>query len=232
MLQSTEFWSAIVGAIVGGAITFLSQWIAFREQRKQLAQELLRANQSLATAVLLKLMRIHSNFIQIMEHIEDCLTAGAQHGIVGEPWQMVLPLASVPDQVAYSPEEMSLLLSLGDFDAFHLTVDLDVRHNSLIEALRMMSAQRLALGEQIAAFVSADLISGSRLGAILTSEQLQRVRPKMIEVNSLIERIHELSKENSDSSKGAINKVSQLFREKLALTYRVELKSAAKSKSQ
>lgn len=224
MLQSTEFWSAIVGAVVGGAMAFLAQWIAIYEQRQQRAEDLLKTKQSLAIALLLKLMRIHSNFCQMNEHIETSIAEAARHGIEGELWQAVVPLASVPDQVVYAPEEMSLLLTLGDLDIFNLVVDLDVRHNSLIEALRTMSALRLALNEHLTEFVSLEMTSGPRLGASPTSEQMRKVRPKMIELNSLIDGVRALSKENAAASEEAMTRISSLLKNKLDVAYRAEPK--------
>ncbi len=40
LFHSTEFWSALIGALVGGAIALFAQLIALWEQRKTVAQKI------------------------------------------------------------------------------------------------------------------------------------------------------------------------------------------------
>jgi predicted acylesterase/phospholipase RssA len=60
ILDSTEFWSAIVGAIVGGLIALGAQMLALRADRKRREEDHKREQQALAASLLFKMMRIHS----------------------------------------------------------------------------------------------------------------------------------------------------------------------------
>ena len=57
ILSSTEFWSAIFGAIVGGVIAFFIRWITLREARQQREAEHRRSQQALGHALLFKVLR-------------------------------------------------------------------------------------------------------------------------------------------------------------------------------
>ena len=73
-----EFWSGVIGTVVGGGITFLAQSRGFREQRKQRAEDRLRGQLGLAYSMFFKMMRIHSDFYGVHRHIEDCFEKAAR----------------------------------------------------------------------------------------------------------------------------------------------------------
>ncbi len=224
IFQSTEFWSAIAGAFVGGLIAFAVQWIALREGRLQRQTERRSAGEALANALLVKLLRIHSNFIQIHRHVEECSAKGSLIGMV-EAWQMTLPIANPPDQVHFSADEMSMILGQKDVRAFNAIVDLDVRHNSLIDVVKAFNVERNSLGERLAESIQA--FEGAKAGAVLTTQQLQQLRPKMIDVNSLVESIRTLTAENIDASHQGIELLQSLLQEKFGLTYAIKPTQAA-----
>src|SRR5215208_2424952 len=89
VLVTREFWSGVIGTVVGGSITFLAQSRGFREQRKQRAEDRLRGQRGLAYSLFFKMLRIHSDFYGVHRHIEDCFEKGEKLG--GNPWQFVLP---------------------------------------------------------------------------------------------------------------------------------------------
>ena len=65
LLHSSEFWSAIAGAVIGGLIALVAQVIFLRTAKKQREDEQRRTQQALANSLLFKMMRIHSNFVAI-----------------------------------------------------------------------------------------------------------------------------------------------------------------------
>lgn len=223
MLQSNEFWSAVVGAIVGGAIAALLQWMSIKTERNQKRQEFLRDQQALGCALIFKMMRIHSDFHQIHEHFEQCITSASEQGINGELWQVITPLANPPDPIHFTSAEMSLVLAQGDHDVFNVTIDQDVRHNGLVEALKVLNAKRLELGERFAEVAAIDVENGPRIGGLVSSRDIQKLRPRMIEVNSLAEGVRKQAKENASESLGALRQLHQLFRKSLSLPFNIQI---------
>ena len=65
LLDSKEFWAAVIGAIVGGLIAALTQWFFSWSQRKQ--QE-----RALATSLLLKLGKLTATLMATKQHVDDC----------------------------------------------------------------------------------------------------------------------------------------------------------------
>jgi hypothetical protein len=219
LVQETEFWSAIVGAIVGGGISLLAQAIALRAGRKQRFDDYKRIDQALGHSLLFKLMRIHSNFFGVHRHIEECFERARQSGEKYEPWQIYLPLANLADSVHFSSDEMGMLLGQKDDDVFNRVMSIDVVHNSLMDAFKVLNADRRSL----ASLLRPDNATGNVLSGVFTREEMLRLRPKMIEVNTLIEAVRAQAIEELKKSQQALNGLNELLRNKLDLKIRVQV---------
>lgn len=131
--NDSSFWSGITGALVGsatgGAIAYFIQAVSLKEARNLRKNELLLAQQTLATSMLLKVVRIHGNCSAINSHIKECL-ARLKDGNI-EQWQVFTPFANFPALVCFTTEEQTMLFGLKDNRVFENTIDLDVAHNAL-----------------------------------------------------------------------------------------------------
>lgn len=228
MLGQTEFWSAIagaiVGAVVGGSIAYMVQMRALREARSQRDEDYKRLRQALGHALLFKMVRIHSNFYGIHRHFEDCFAEAARRGSTDEPWRFVLPLANPPDPVHFSSEEMGMLLALKNDDMFNLVLPMDVIHNSLNAAVKVLNTERAALTERL----KSDEAEGAVLISNLDRDQMLALRPRMINVNSLIEIIRASAKRDFEESGEALDRLNKVLRDKLGFTYKLESTVIAK----
>jgi hypothetical protein len=220
---SSEFWSAIIGAVVGGGISYCGQLKILRDTRNQRREDRLQRQQALGHALLFKLIRIHSNFSVIHRHMEGCFETATERGLSGEPWQFVMPLATVADPVHFSPDEMAMLLGLKSNDVFNTIASLDTVHNHLVEATRLMSIERRALAQML----PADLSDGAILSGVIDRNTYMALKPKMIEVNSLIEHIRQAARRDTEESSTAMQRLNGVLKEELDLTYRLESLPAA-----
>lgn len=214
----TEFWSAILGAVVGGSIAYMIQMKALREGRTQRDEDHKRLQQALGNALLFKMVRIYSNFYGLHRHFEDCFAEAARRGSTDEPWRFVLPLANPPDPVHFSSEEMGMLLALKNNDMFNLVLPMDVIHNSLVAAVKVLNTERAALTERL----KTDEAEGAVLSSNLDRDQTLALRPRMINVNSLIEAIRANAKRNFEESDEALDRLQKVLRDKLGLAYKLE----------
>jgi hypothetical protein len=223
LLASTEFWSALAGAFVGGLIAYLVQLLALREGRKQRQEDRLQAQQALAYSLVFKVIRIHSDYFGIYRHVEEFFELAAKRGIAHEePWRFVLPLANFPDPVHFSPEEMGMLLSLKNDDVFNEVLGLDISHNSLLDVARLVSAERRNLTDRLKVDeANAEVLTGTDHQTYLA------LRPRMIEVNGLIQSLRVEAKAATAKSKATMERLQQLLRNRLGLTLRVQSKSTA-----
>ncbi|MCY4421279.1 MAG: hypothetical protein OXC42_08580 [Gammaproteobacteria bacterium] len=220
-----EFWSAIGGSlggtIGGGLIAYAVQHKALREGRMQRKKDHRLAQQVLGTSLLIKLLKIHSNFHAIHQHFEKALAAERQPDAVYEPWQLIQPFASLPQQVNFTPEELSMLTAIGDFDVFNSVFSMDVVHNAVIDGCEAYRIQRAKLTDML----PVEDVSGYVVVTALTDNQASALQPQMIAVNSVIEELITRVKAGSEESKSALDRTQKLLRDKLELPYSVEVTS-------
>lgn len=218
LLFSTEFLSALAGAIAGGLIAYLVQIKALREARDIRNQDRKLTQQALGNALLFKMIRIYSNAVHLNTYIQECFEDAKRKSFKGEPWQFVRPLANPPNDIHFSADEMSLLLSLKDNDLFNLVVSQDVCHNSLNDAVKKLNEARENLTQRL----DHDAADGETLSGTLDQEKLLKLRPYMINVNSLIMAITDLSKRNAYDGARGLKGLQVLFHDKLGSTFAIE----------
>jgi hypothetical protein len=222
--SGSNFWSGIIGAIVGaavgGIISYLIQMSALREKRKHRREDRLSNEKALANALLFKVIRIYSNLHSMHRHIEDCFETAEKDGFKGEPWQFVLPLANFPELVHLSSDEMGMLLGLKDNDVFNSIIDVDVVHNGLVEAMKIMSSARRALAEGL----KADEARGNVLSGNLDKTSYFALKPQMIEVDSMINAIKVDAKRNVGEAHSSMKNLHKLLKDRLGITYKIESK--------
>lgn len=114
---------------------------------------------------------------------------------------------------------MSLLLSLKADELFNLVVSQDDCHNSLSDGVRVFNDAWNELSERL----PHDQEDGEKLSAGFTKEQYFRLRPHMININSLVLAIQENSKMNAERAAQGLEGLRNLFKDRLGLTYQLEL---------
>jgi hypothetical protein len=217
--MGNEFWAAVAGAVVGGVIAFIIQLIILREAAKQRAKENDERRQALGHALLFKMIKIHSNLYGFDQHLEERFAEAEKDGFEGEPWQIYLPLANTPAPVRFSTDEMAMLLSLKDDDLFNDIVSLDEVHNGTIDIFRTLNARRQALTEELPA-----KMEGAKGETILTAEQLLFLRPKMVEINLLVESTREWCKTEEQNTRNSLTYLHSALKEKVGLTCSITFK--------
>ncbi len=218
IFEKGEFWSAIVGAIVGGLIAYYVQLKELKEGRRHRAEDQKKAQEALGHALLFKILRLHTNFYGVHEHIEERFAAAKRENFKGEPWQFYLPIANLPDSIHFSADEMGMLLSLKDDETFNLVLSMDVIHNSLIAAVKVLNEERLKLTERLAA---AEM-NGSVASSDLTAQQMQVLAPQMHVVNDLILNLRERARTDFEESQRALEGLHSLLQRSLGFTYKLE----------
>lgn len=219
MFASTEFWSAIIGAIVGGLIAMIAQLIALRAERKHREEDHKRVQQALANSLLFKMTRIYSDIVNTHRHVEDHCKIAQERNLTGELWQYVPPLANPPPLVHFSSDEMGMLLGLKDDDVFNAVVSLDEVHNGMVETIKVYKELRLALADRMPAPIAWQ---GATLVGALTNEQLAALRPLMINVESVITQLRSGTASDAKVSGEALDRLVALLRDRLGLTFRFE----------
>jgi hypothetical protein len=198
--MTPEFWAAvtgaIIGAIAGGGVTWALQSMQDRRQRKE-------RDQALARSLIFKLMRIYSDFRGFKKHVDEC-AANATALSLQDSWQSLRAIGNLPPQLSFTPDEMSYLLSLKEFNLFNKVVSLDVVHSSTIGIFGLYAARRSELMDML----PASSMQGTVGTASLSPAQLAYFAPRAAELELLVTDIKVRVEEDVKDSREALVEVN------------------------
>ncbi len=217
--MSDNFWSAIAGAVVGGLIAFGIQLITLRAAATQRKEEAAERRSGIAHSLLFKMVKIHSNLSGYKGHIAESKDRAKKEGHDGDLWQFVLPIANPPEKVHFTPDEMALLLSLKNDDLFNVMMSMDAVHNSSIDAFNSFSASRRQLTAMLPASMEGDVGT-----TVLSGDDALFVKPKIAELNSLLEQIVGRCDNDEKEALRALLRLGGELSEKLGVNYRLSVK--------
>ncbi len=222
-----EFWAAIVGAVIGaiagGIMAYYIQLKALRASSENREKDSKERKMALGYALLFKMVRIHTTIKHMQIHMTECLGKLQEEEYAEwEPWQVTLPVANLAESIHFSTDEMAMLLALKDDDLFNDLSSFDVIHNSTIELFRTFSNSRISLLAMLPANMDG------MVGEIrLSQEQAMYVRPKMVELNSLILSINERCIQDEQAAWNVLGKLNEILNDKLELAVSVASKLEA-----
>lgn len=213
-----EFWAAIAGAIVGGLIALVIQLVALWAAKAERKEDHNERRRALGYALLFKMIQIYSNLRQLRDHLAGAYERGLEDGLE-EPWQFVMPIVNVPDRVEFSTDEMSMLLSLGNDDVFNDLASLDQVHNSLCSVFQTYKLRRMMLTD----LLPSGEMAGVRGFTNLTEAQVAILRPKMAELNDLVQSLSIACPRDTATAEDVLQRLADLLREKVGITQRIQL---------
>lgn len=175
--------------------------------------EIADRRKALGHALIFKMVEIYSNNHHIYRHISECLNK-----YDGEYWERIIPFVNLPDEINFSIDERTMLLSLKDTDLFNMLVNCDKAHNTKIRAFQKYLTAR----EDLLSRLKPDQMDGYVGAAALTHKQLMDVRPKMVELNSIIEALIETFADDLAESKIVLEKLVLTLRKQVGIQVRLE----------
>ena len=143
----------------------------------------------------------------------------------GESWQIVLPLANPPEFVHLSSDEMGMLISWGCDEVFNAVMESDAIHNSLVSAIATFNKERVSLGERLAAMSDASSVDGDVVSGTMHKDQARLLRPKMIDVNSLVNSIMSQLHSDTRQIEETLKNLHSVLRDELGVAYRLSFKT-------
>ncbi len=210
--MESEFWAAIAGAVVGGLVSAIIQYLSIRHQRSEEEKRRLEVRQLLGRSLTFKLMRIVRDLHGINVH----LTEGGKSAppeMQSEPWSYVQPIANLPEKVLITYEEIALI-SEEDVDLVNDLLDLDGIYASSMQLTKIYGELRQALAEKL----PSNNFQGVRGIAELNQDQAAVLRPRMIELNTILQALFARSEADAAFAKRV------LFAASCALAKKYDLK--------
>jgi hypothetical protein len=208
----SEFWAAIAGAIVGGVFSMGLQLIATRSARAERKAERDQYLKTLGYGVLWKTIHIHSDLHNISQHIEDSFrnVPEAHHQ---SPSQFVIQLASYPELIAFSTEEMALVVSLKSDDLLNDMMVISKNHRTVIDSIRQYDQLRSELG----ALIEPTFVEGMR-AVVEDPEQLKRHHLKIEVLDDLIRNVRSLSEAYTAGAKATLILLHKKLKDELKMS--------------
>ena len=206
------------GALVGGLITFGIQAYALRVRRKQREEDLRRTQQILGHSLLIKIFKINSNFQKLHKQLEECVTNSTVIEKWAQHWEIFKPLASLPNPVYYSSEEMSMLMSIDKDQVFNLIFPLDTDHNTLLATIAKLQEEQARFHDRI----EIDPISGSFYAVIPTSTEYPNIEDTFNYMVNELNRLYKESERCLSDLKKALCALRRLLGEKLGIRIDLE----------
>jgi hypothetical protein len=228
VLSSTEFVASIVGAVVGstsgGVISFILQRSALQSAKSQKDEERKEAQAVLAQSLIVKVLLIHSGFYTLSRHFEGSLQAAAADGFEGEPVQIIKPLGNIPERVTISPEEKTILMTLGNDQLLNTMIMLDTAYNSVISSVETFNSHKIALNEL---FLENGELNGELLSTVIPDKKMVAIAPKIHDVSGMISAIRIHLAEGLQDTDAALADLTKLFIERFGLQISVTFKPSA-----
>ncbi len=156
---------------------------------------------------------IQSDIYSIDKHIQDCMKEGSQAGHKMEPWQAIRPIANPYNSISFSTDEVSLVYSLKDSELFNQFQDINRFHGSIIACIDLYSKLKNDLKKEMLASASKTKVNGDAISVVsstwLSATDIDRLRPNMQELDSLILQIIKMIEECTPSSRQILESLHQ-----------------------
>ncbi len=211
---------ALLGAIVGGAISWALQSTAFARENRQKMLETQSSNRQLAHSLAFKTHLIFEQFGMIASHFKDeasKMPTGAPH-----PFRFIQPMINVFDEIRFNYEELGLLLSKDAPLANELML-LQQRHNTRLRALASYNQMRLA----VAAEMPATEKQGNVATSEFTGEEMARLVPRWLMLDSLVLNFIECASDEHAAARTALKAVSEAIETHFHARFRLEFQDEA-----
>ncbi|RYE64592.1 MAG: hypothetical protein EOO83_00820 [Oxalobacteraceae bacterium] len=140
---------------------------------------------SLAHALLLKVVRIHEDVQQFSRHILYQREIARANSYRPDLWEFFRPFSNLPREVSFTGEEMAMLFRLQNYGIYNEVMSMDEVHRSLLQLFRLYGEKR----DEMMKLLPTSAMSGSVGTLALTGEQIAQLRPLAVTLDELIKSI-------------------------------------------
>lgn len=183
-----QFWStligAVVGAIVGGMISFGLQVHGVTATRNERLAARRQEDLAIAFSVIVKVIKVMSNIGHIKAALYDGLSKlNTPESSGAESWQVVPPFGTKFPEVTFTKEESAFVFSTKVKSLMLSTLELADVYNDLVQMVSVYSEKREALTGEF----SVAAMEGSLAATDFDRETLRSLLPRMVPLKILID---------------------------------------------
>lgn len=215
---SSEFWAAIVGALVGGGMSAALQVFANRSATKVRLAEANAHLTAQARSLVLKTVKIESDFLQFRKDLEESIALAKQNGIPFG-WRAYRAAANLPREIIFTNDEIAALSACKNDDLFNDVLALDEVHSSVLQIMSLYRTKRFELSDSLPA-----KMSGSLGTSALTQDEFNKLAPKMAQVDLLANDLASLIEVESSQPMGLSKRLVTAFNDRYGGNMSIELK--------
>lgn len=201
-----EFWSAIVGAVVGGLIALGIQMIVLWDTRTDRKSQSDERKEATAYSLFAKLQSCSRDLQQFSLHIQEAQWKATQRG--WELWSAMIPIPNLPRHQEITNDELTMLIRAKKFDLFNLVRDVEATHHSSIVSFQMYLERRTEFGRLTGASMTGNVGTTS-----LTQSQLNEVGPLMADIRGLADSMAAHATEYATSSMETLKDYNDALKE-------------------
>lgn len=184
--------SAIATTAATATALLLPPW-----QRKKDKQE---RESALAQSILMKMVKIHSDIFHLNEYVTECKLLATQSGEATISWRYFRSLASLPTNVSFSSDELSLVFSLKNDNLFNSILSMDEVHAADISTMRTYQQKR----EAIVDMLPGGIMNGPTGTITLNKEQFLKINPYAVQLDMLCIDIEKTLKDHYETTEKAL----------------------------
>ena len=211
---------ALLGALVGGAISWALQSSAFAREARQKDQAALAANKLICMSLGFKTHHMFEQINMIGRHFAEELQK-VPHGDTKHPFRYVQPIANVFDEIRFTTEELGLLLQK-DFQLANDLALLQQVHNTRLAAVAQYNRIRISLLD----VMQVHEVKGEIGTSILDGGEMARLLPRWLTLDSIIIQTMSAKDREFDEAKKALISVSAAIEKHFGTTFRVQFKES------
>lgn len=221
LASQTEFWAAVVGALVGaaagGAISYVLQRMEHAAAARQRADDRRASQRGSGFAILYKAIRMHAVGHQIAQAYAEGFIEAQKQSM--NPGSYIRAISNMPPRLEFAPEEMALILSLGDDSTANQLMAMDVGHNSIISSQDMYNSFRGKLEDSLPGAV---MVEGT-LGTTEIDETIKlKIAPIVASLDDLAAEILSAARRQAKLADLVLPPLTALLNQKLSLALKIE----------
>lgn len=212
MFASSEFLSAIAGAVVGGLIAYFVQLQTLREGRKAIAAQKREEDNAAAYALFYKVLSIYNNLNHINNYVIEARKALQARSDLPLS-AMLKPLANIASPIYFDTAGMALLLSLKEPRTLNAVMSLDAVHNGILPAWHLYASKK----DRFNQLVSITELEASTGVASISFRKGSAAEGLMYEIKELAETLAERSEPDAEKARIALESLIETLNRRLKL---------------